>query len=204
MRQPKDINTLLALAAQGDNGARKQIGSMYYYGCGGVEQNYEEAVKWFKAANYHEKLGMCYLYGHAVEQNHEEAAKCFLAADNKDMLGECYLHGLGVERKVNKTIELWETACEEHFRNYDVMLKLAHLYGDGVEIGADQIIVAENEQTVAAEIHKEGGIAEGSGKLILDRITLTGDLVIAGVADESSACVVNTSNTAGHNGRCTG
>lgn len=50
MRHPKDINTLLNLAAQGDNRARGQIGSMYYYGRGGVEQNYTEAVKWFKAA----------------------------------------------------------------------------------------------------------------------------------------------------------
>ena len=77
---------------------------------------------------------MCYLFGHGVEQNYEEAAKCFLAADDKDMLGECYLHGLGVERNVEKTIELWETACEEVCRYYDVMQKLAHLYGDGIEM----------------------------------------------------------------------
>lgn len=137
MRLPKDIKTLLAEAELGDNRARVLIGSRYYYGRGGVEQNYKEAIKWFKAAGWYGKVGLCYLYGHGVEQNYEEAVKCFVAANDKDMLGECYLHGLGVERNVDKTIELWETACEEHFRNYDVMLKLAHLYGDGVEIEPD-------------------------------------------------------------------
>lgn len=130
----KDINTLFTLAEQGDNRARMQIGSMYYYGRGGVEQNYEEAIKWFKAAGCYRKLGLCYLYGHGVEQNFEEAVKYFISAQDKDMLGECYLHGLGVERNVNKTIELWETACKERCRNYDVMHKLAHLYGDGIEM----------------------------------------------------------------------
>ncbi len=124
MRQPKDINTLLTLAEQGDNIARRCIGSRYYYGRGGVEQNYEEAVKWFKSAGWYRMLGLCYLYGNGVEQNYEEAMKYFVLADDKDMLGECYLHGLGVERNVNKTIELWEAACEERCRYYDVMLKL--------------------------------------------------------------------------------
>lgn len=137
MGQIKDINTLLTLANQGDHRAQGQVGMRYYYGRGGVEQNYEEAVKWFKAAGWHRKLGMCYLYGQGVEQNYEEAVKCFQAADDKDMLGECYLHGLGVERNVNKTIELWEAACAERCRYYDVMFKLAYLYGDGIEMEPD-------------------------------------------------------------------
>lgn len=53
------------------------------------------------------------------------------------MLDECYLHGLGVERNVNKTIELWEAASEERSRYYKVMLKLGHLYGDGIEMEPD-------------------------------------------------------------------
>lgn len=137
MRLPKDFNEIFTLANQGDNTAQRQIGSMYYYGRGGVEKSHEEAAKWFKTAGWQRMLGICYLYGHGVEQNYEEAAKCFHAADDKDMLGECYLHGLGVERNVDKTIELWETACEEQCRNYDVMFKLAHLYGDGIEMKPD-------------------------------------------------------------------
>lgn len=169
MRQPKDINTLLALADQGDNRARGQIGSRYYYGRGGVEQNYEEAAKWFRAAGWYGKLGLCYLYGHGVEQNYEEAVKCFAVAGDKNMLGECYLHGLGVERNIHKTIELWETACEERCRYYDVMLKLAHLYGDGIEMEPDYkealkwwYRLAEND---SGEFGQEGAFAEAMYQL---------------------------------------
>ena len=139
MRHPKDINTLLILAEQGDKNACREIGSRYYYGQGGVEQNYEEAVKYF------------------------------VLADDKDMLGECYLHGLGVERNVNKTIELWETACEEHWRYYDVMLKLGHLYGDGIEIKPDYekalewwYQLAEND---SGEFGQDGAFAEAMYQL---------------------------------------
>ena len=111
MRKSENINTLLALSEQGDQKARIQL-------CN--------------------KLGMMYYHGHdGVEQNYEEAAKYFQAADDKNMLGECYLHGLGVEPNIEKTIELWEKACEEHCRYYDVMFKLAHLYGDGIEMEPD-------------------------------------------------------------------
>ena len=169
MRKLEDFNTLKALAEQGDNRAQKHLGSRYYYGRGGVEQNYEEAIKWFKAAGWHEKLGMCYLYGHGVLQNFEEAVKCFLAADDKEMLGECYLHGLGVEPNINKTIELWESACENHSRNYNVMFKLAHLYGDGIEMDPDYEKalswwhqLAEND---SGEFGQEGAFAEAMYQL---------------------------------------
>lgn len=52
------------------------------------------------------------------------------------MLGICYLHGFGVERNVEQTIALWETACEDG-QNYELMFRLAHLYGDGIEINPD-------------------------------------------------------------------
>lgn len=114
-------------------------------------------------------LGKCYLFGRGVEQNYEEAIKCFLAADDKDMLGECYLHGLGVERNVEKTIELWEMACEEHCRCYDVMLKLAHLYADGIEMRPDYekalywwYQLAENDM---GEFGQEGAFAEAMYQL---------------------------------------
>ncbi len=104
MKQHNDINTLITLANQGDTSAKRRLAVCYFYGCDGVEQNYEEA------------------------------AKCFEAANDKEMLGECYLHALGVERNIEKTIKLWEAACEERCRYYAVMFKLAHLYGDGVEM----------------------------------------------------------------------
>jgi hypothetical protein len=66
-------------------------------------------VKWFKAAGWYGKLGMCCLYGHGVEQNGEEAVNCFLAADDKDMLGEDVYkgaHGLDPELEYEGIEEL--------------------------------------------------------------------------------------------------
>ena len=121
----------------GGTEAMNKIGGAYY----GV-RNYNEAIKWFKAANNYKRLGdcyflghgfdksyeeafkcyleakdnndiaRCYFYGYGVEQNYEEAFKYYLAANDRDMLGECYLHGLGVERSVEKAIELWKQGLE--------------------------------------------------------------------------------------------
>lgn len=114
----------------------KSLGDFYFHGYG-FDQNYEEAFKCYLKAKAHYQLGECYLYGYGVDQNYDEAFKCYLASGDKDMLGECYLHGFGVERNVEKTIELWQSASEERCRYYEIMLKLAHLYGDGIEMPPD-------------------------------------------------------------------
>ena len=118
-----------------------RLGDFYFHGYG-FEQNYEEAFKCYLAANDNYKIARCYFYGYGVDQNYEEAFKYYLAANDKDMLGECYLHGLGVERNVEKTIELWESGLENDspFMNYENRCcaeKLAHLYGDGIDMEPD-------------------------------------------------------------------
>ena len=116
-------------------------------------------------------LGLRYFYGHGVPQNYDDAFKCFTEADDKEMLGECYLHGLGVERNVNKTIELWETACAKTCRNYYVIFKLGSLYGDGIEREPDYekalywwSQLAEND---SGEFAQEGAFPEAIYQLAL-------------------------------------
>ena len=113
-----------------------RLGDFYFHGYG-FDQSYEEAFKCYLKAEAHYKLGTCYLYGYGVDQNYDEAFKSYQAAGDKDMLGECYLRGFGVERNIEKTIELWQSASEERCRYYEIMLKLAHLYGDGIEMEPD-------------------------------------------------------------------
>jgi len=145
-----------------------RLGDFYFHGYG-FDQNYEEAFKCYLKAKAHYKLGTCYLYGYGVDQNYDEAFKSYLASGDKDMLGECYLHGWGVERNVNKTIELWEAATEERCRYYDVMLKLGHLYGDGIEMEPNYekalnwwYQLAEND---SGEFGQEGAWAEAMYQL---------------------------------------
>ncbi len=72
-------------AKQGDVNAQNQLGELYHYG-NGVIQNYEEAVKWYQIvasqgliiALYN--LGDMYLRREGVERGYKEAVKCYLFA----------------------------------------------------------------------------------------------------------------------------
>lgn len=69
-------------AVKGDPIAQNNLGHMYADGRG-VEQDTEEALKWYlKAANQGNthamvNLGMAYLYGHGVSSNKKRACKYF-------------------------------------------------------------------------------------------------------------------------------
>ena len=67
-------------AEQGFVEAQYNLGNAYKHG-EGVEQNFEEVVKWYRmsaeqgydCAQYN--LGLCYVYGDGVEHNYDEAVK---------------------------------------------------------------------------------------------------------------------------------
>lgn len=144
-----DNDKLRTLTEKGETAAMVMLGFRYWSGCD-IHENKDEAINLWKQAaelgDYRgwDALGICYFNGDIFAQSYTEAVNCFVKADNKNMLGECYLHGLGVERNVEKTIELWEAACKDHFLYYDtrfyrvgtvdVMYKLACLCSDGIEM----------------------------------------------------------------------
>ena len=84
-----DYETALAiltpLAKGGNADAQNNLGWMYDYG-EGVEQNAEEAVKWYRRAAKQghaiaqNNLGKMYQYGEGIEQNDEEAIKWYRRA----------------------------------------------------------------------------------------------------------------------------
>jgi hypothetical protein len=76
-------------AEQGYSRAQSNLGSCYYFGYGGLEQNYAEAVR---------------LYKLAAEQNDPVA---------QSNLGVCYEDGLGVEQNIEEAIRLYKLAAEQ-------------------------------------------------------------------------------------------
>ncbi len=78
-------------------------------------------------------LGTCYLGGEGVEQNYEEAVRWYsLAAEQENAyaqcnLGNCYKDGKGVEQDKDKAIEWYRKAsdngCEEAKEALDELLK---------------------------------------------------------------------------------
>ena len=79
------------LAEQGDAGAQSYLGYMYRSGLG-VEQDYAEAVKWYrKAADQGDgdaqcNLGVMYCSGLGVEQDYAEAVKWYRKAADQGRL----------------------------------------------------------------------------------------------------------------------
>ena len=73
-----DVESLRKAAEQGDAAAQSNLGCCYSDGRG-VEQDYEEAAKWFRKAaeqgdaTAQSYLGYCYENGKGVEQNYEDA-----------------------------------------------------------------------------------------------------------------------------------
>jgi hypothetical protein len=70
-----------AKAEAGDADAQYNLGAMYDFGQG-VEQDFKEAVKWYRKAadqglaEAQFNLGMMYDQGQGVEQDFKEAVKC--------------------------------------------------------------------------------------------------------------------------------
>ncbi|MBQ1931964.1 MAG: sel1 repeat family protein, partial [Muribaculaceae bacterium] len=72
-------------AEQGNAWAQNNLGDCYYNGRG-VDQNYDEAVKWYRKAakqgnapaQYN--LGYCYYNGHGVDKNYDEAVNWYRKA----------------------------------------------------------------------------------------------------------------------------
>ena len=71
---------LVKYAKNGNPDAQLGLGNCYYYG-EGVEQNYAEAVRWYRKAaeqgyaDAQHNLGNCYYYGTGIEQNYSEAVR---------------------------------------------------------------------------------------------------------------------------------
>ncbi len=82
MISSNEFNELLRKAEQGDIDAQCNLGLCYENG-DGVEQSYEQAVKWYtKAAEQGHAgaqcmLGECYETGDGVKQSYEEAVKWY-------------------------------------------------------------------------------------------------------------------------------
>ena len=118
------IVSLRKAADQGNTEAQYLLGECCFYG-NGLEENEEEAVKWWlKAAKKgHAEsqfwLGNCYYMGQGVEENLKEAAKWYQAAAEQGhaqaqtLLGALYSFGSGVEQDQETAVKWWKAAAEQ-------------------------------------------------------------------------------------------
>ncbi|MDR3413992.1 MAG: HNH endonuclease [Formivibrio sp.] len=142
-------------------------------------ENYEEAIKCFKAAargensiaQYH--LGVCYSNGFGVAKDDSEAARWFrLAAEQGDSdaqnnLGIAYDNGSGVPCDINEAIKWWRKSGEQG--NQCALLNLGCLYWRGGKVPKDYpeavkwFSLAANEGSADAQVMLGRFYAKGEG-----------------------------------------
>ena len=130
--EAKDFETaarhIRAAAERNDAEAQCMLGVFYAEGRG-VEQDYAEAVKWFRKAAKESKyrkgisgakcrLGDCYAEGHGVEQDYDKALTWYRRAAKQGnhiaqrKLGDCYAEGHGVEQDLVEAAKWYRLAAE--------------------------------------------------------------------------------------------
>ena len=112
-------------ARNGNKNAQYNIGYFYFYGKGGVSQNYDIALPWLRKAadqgveQAQALLGLAYDHGFGVPQDYATAAYWYRkAADKGDVLalnnlGLLYDEGNGVEKNLYKAAELYKKAADK-------------------------------------------------------------------------------------------
>lgn len=138
-------------AEQGDIQAQFNIGERYYYG-DGIEENHEEAVKWYRKAAEQGyaiaqcNIGYCYGNGDGVEKNYEEAVKWYRKAaeqgdaDAQTNLGVCYKNGDGVEKNYDEAVKWYRKAAEQGFARAQTNLGYCYYKGNGVEQNYEEVV----------------------------------------------------------------
>ena len=128
---------MLESAIKGDKVAQNNLALEYEYG-DEVEQDYEEAVKWYRKsaeqgyADAQNNLGDMYASGQGVKQDYEEAVKWYRKSaeqgdpDAQNNLGYAYQYGRGVPKSYKKALEWFHKSAEQG--HADAQNNLGELY----------------------------------------------------------------------------
>lgn len=138
-----EFDELLVKAEKGDAQAQYDIGLSYYKG-NGVEQNYAEAIKWYRKAakqgyvHAQVDLGFAFESGNGVKQNYEEAVKWYRkAVEQGDSyaqynLGVCYENGKGLKKDMSEAVHLYQLAANQGDPDAQNNLAVCYETGNGV------------------------------------------------------------------------
>ena len=137
----KAYEKAMSLANGGDPSAQFVVGKIFDYGNGGVEQNQEVAVRWYRRAaeqgypGAQFNMGNCCQLGEGVAMNKEEAVYWYRQAslqgdaDSQYMLGLCYASGEGVTKNARKAIEWFkESSRQGHRLAQDILVRIGETW----------------------------------------------------------------------------
>jgi TPR repeat protein len=131
-----DVRNVMRAAKQGDKEAQLILGALYEDGEGGLEQSYEEAMKWYELsanqgfAKAQYNIGLLYEDGKGTNQDYYEAAQWYKRAANngfseaQNNLGVLYIMGKGVMQDKNKAELMFRRAAEQGNKNAERNLSM--------------------------------------------------------------------------------
>ncbi|KAF9102204.1 hypothetical protein BGX27_011127 [Mortierella sp. AM989] len=140
----KALDLLEAAANQGDTDACTLLGQMNLAG-EYVEENDEEAMRWFRKAaeggstQAQYRVGQMYYSGWGVEQNYTECRKFMIMATSQElpaaylMLGYLYRFGRGVPQDDSEAVKWWLKAAEKGDKDGQYNVGFHYIQGSGVE-----------------------------------------------------------------------
>ncbi|KAG0234145.1 hypothetical protein BGW42_006886 [Actinomortierella wolfii] len=173
---PKDLDSLLRLANDGNVEAQMALAKMYSRG-DGVRQNHSTAVHWYwqaadqgnTEAQY--QLGYHLRYGRGISQNFELAYEWLNKAVEKEhpgaqcTLGTMYLGGYGVEKNHANAVILFLKAAQQNHSAACFLLGRMYHEGDGIATNYSdaatwyrKAVEQDNEHAQASlgELYKDG------------------------------------------------
>ena len=143
-----DYKTLIGLAERGNADARVYLGRMYFEG-EGVQQDYAEAMKWYRKAAEQGHADAMILLGFMLEagqvgsKNYPEAMKWYRTAadqgrvDAQYALGNMYEEGKGVPQDYRAAVEWYRKAADQG--DAHAQYALGDMYGEGKGVPQDYV-----------------------------------------------------------------
>lgn len=140
-QQENFFHVMLKQAQSGNYAACVYVGSSYFTGDGGVEQNYSEAFKWYQKAALNGEtpafvwMGIMYYWGYGTTQDYSKSFMWFKKAAQlvnplaDHWLGQLYIKGLGTTQNDYEAFKCFKRATdggEIHSLNW-----LGELYYEG-------------------------------------------------------------------------
>ena len=143
-QQEDFFHVMLKEAQSGNYAACEYVGSSYFTGDGGVEQNYSEAFKWYQKAALNGEtsaftwMGIMYYWGYGTVQDYFQAFRWFKKASQlanplaNYWLGQLYYNGQGTNKDYKKAFECFQKAAENGIKEAYAWLGRMYYIGEGV------------------------------------------------------------------------
>lgn len=156
--EPAKLNELRTLSTHGNAKAQLRMGGLYFKG-EELDQDYQEAAKWFRLAaqkgnaEAQYNLGMMYDTGYGVVLNHIEATRWYRRAADQGLsiaelnLGVAYAEGLGITKNEAEAVRWFRLAAAGG--EAQALFNLGVMYANGQ--GVAQNLIAAYRYTQQAD-----------------------------------------------------